>query len=139
MLPSEILKPHRPAGERVSWCLETSPPSQLPLRDASPSLTLSSLFLSFIFCPISFQREYTAFLGAWCPPPAFRSCFVEFAQRSNDLSMNLWERKWSPHPIPLPVEGRPPILTLTECFFMSFPVKFTLLTPRHSLWYFSKL
>ena len=42
-----------------------------------------------------------AFLGAWCPPPAFRSCkFVEFAQRSNDLLMNLWGRKWSPHPIP---------------------------------------
>ena len=27
---------------------------------------------------------------------------LEFAQRSSDLSMNLWGRKWSPHPIPLP-------------------------------------
>ena len=59
-----------------------------------------SLFSSFIFCPPS-RRQWAAFLGAWCPPPAFRSCkFVEFAQRSNDLLMNLWGRKWSPHPIP---------------------------------------
>ena len=92
--------PHRPAGERVSWCLETS--SRLPPRDGSPSLTLLSIFLSFIFCPTSFWREWTVFLGAWCPLPAFRNCFVEFAQCSNDLSMNLWGRKWSPHPIPPP-------------------------------------
>ena len=72
--------PHRRTGERVSWCLETSPPSQLPPQDGSLSLTLLSLFLSFIFCPTSFQREWAAFLGASCPPPAFRSCFVEFAQ-----------------------------------------------------------
>ena len=31
----------------------------------------------------------------------FRSCFVEVAQRSTDLLMNLWGRKWLPHPIPL--------------------------------------
>ena len=55
-----------------------------------------------IFCPTSFQREWAAFLGAWCPLPSFRSCFVEFAQRSNDLSMNLWGREWSPHSIPPP-------------------------------------
>ena len=88
------LSPHRPTGERVSWCLETSP-SRLPPREGSPPLTL-------LFCPTSFRRERAAFLGAWCPPPAFRSCFVVFAQCSNDLSMNLWGRKWSPHPIPLP-------------------------------------
>ena len=64
--------------------------------------TSFSLFLSFIFCPTSFRRQWAAFLGAWCPLPAFRSCFVEFAQRSNVLSMNLWWRKWSAHPIPLP-------------------------------------
>ena len=51
-----------------------------------------SLFLSFIFCPTSFWREWAAFLGTWCPPPVFRSCFVEVAQQSNDLLMNLWER-----------------------------------------------
>ena len=103
MLPSEIAKiPHRPACERVSCCLETSPPSQLPLQVESLSLTLLSLFLSLISCPTSFGREWAAFLGAWCPLPALRSCFVEVAQRSNDLLMNLWERKWSPRPIPWP-------------------------------------
>ena len=94
--------PHRPANESVSWCLETSPLSRLPSQDGSPSLPLLSLFLSFIFCPTSFWRQWAAFLGTWCPLPAFRSYFVEFAQRSNVLSMNLWERKWSPYPIPLP-------------------------------------
>ena len=87
MLPSEI--PHRPACERVFYCWETSPFLQLPPQDRSPSLTLLSLFLSFIFCPTSFCREWGAFLGAWCPPPAFRSCFVEVAQHSSDLLMNL--------------------------------------------------
>ena len=75
---------------------------RLPFWDGSLSLPLLSLFLSFIFCPTSFQRQWAAFLGAWCPLPALRSCFVEFPQDSNDLSMNLWGRKWSPCPIPLP-------------------------------------
>ena len=56
--------PHRPTSERVSCCLETSPPSWLPPRDGSPSLTVLSLSLSFIFCPTSFWREWAAFLGA---------------------------------------------------------------------------
>ena len=93
--------PHRTAGERVSWCSETSL-LQLPPWDGSPSLTLLSLFFSFIFCPTSFRRKWAAFLGDWCPLPAFKSCFVVFAQCSNDLSMNLWGRKWSPHLLPLP-------------------------------------
>ena len=87
--------PHRPAGERVSWCLGTSL-LRLPPGDGSPSLTLLSLLLSFIFCLTSFKREWAAFLGAWCPLPAFRSCFVEVDQRPNDLLMNLWGRKLSP-------------------------------------------
>ena len=87
MMPSEIPKlPHRPAGEGVSWCLETSPLLRLPPQDGSPSLTLLSLFLSFIFCPTSFRRQWAAFLGAWCPPPAFRSCFVVFLSNQ----MNFW-------------------------------------------------
>ena len=93
--------PYRPACERVSYCVKTSP-SRLPPRDGSPSLTLLSLLLSFIFCLTSFKREWAAFLGAWCPLPAFRSCFVEVDQRPNDLLMYLWGRKLSPHPIPLP-------------------------------------
>ena len=56
--------PHRPAGERISWCLETSPLLRLPSQDGSSSLTLLSLFSSFIFCPTSFQRQWAAFLGA---------------------------------------------------------------------------
>ena len=85
MLPSETPKlPQRPASEKVSWCLETSL-SQLPPRDRSPSLTLLSLFLSFIFCPTTFRRQWAAFLGAWCFLPLFRGRFVKFAQRSNDL------------------------------------------------------
>ena len=75
---------------------------RLPSWDRSPSLSLLSLFLSFIFCPTSFRRQWAAFLGAWCPLPALRSCFVEFAQRSNVLLMNLWGRGWSPRPIPPP-------------------------------------
>ena len=94
--------PHRPTSERVSWCLETSPPSWVPPWDGSLSLTLLSLFLSFIFFPTSFWREWAAFLDVWCPPLAFRICFLEVARHSNDLSMNLWGRKWSFCPIPLP-------------------------------------
>ena len=77
---SKIL--HRPAGEWVSWCLETSPPSGIPPRNGSEALTLLSLFFSIIFCPTAFQRQWAAFLGPWCPLPAFRNCFLEFAQHS---------------------------------------------------------
>ena len=103
MLPSVIPKLPRDLPVRgfpAVW-------KRLPPRDGSLSLTLLSLFLSFIFCPTSFQREWAAFLGAWCPPPGFRSCFVEVAQHSNDLLMNLWGRKWSPHPIPPPSWDHP--------------------------------
>ena len=96
MLPSEIPKtPHRHGSERVSYCLETFPLSGLPPQDGSQSWTLLS-------CIFPFQRKWAAFLGAWGPPPVFRSCFVKVAQHSNDLLMNLWGRKWSPHPIPPP-------------------------------------
>ena len=101
MLPSEIPKlPTDPLvrGFPGIWIS----PSQLPPQDGSLSLTLLSLFLSFIFCPTSFRREWAAFLGVQCPLPAIRSCFVEVAQHSNDLLMNLWGRKWSPRPTPPP-------------------------------------
>ena len=96
--------PYRPSCERVSYYLKTSP-SWLPSQNGSPSLTLLSLFsclLYFVLLPTSFWREWAAFLGAWSSPPAFRSYFVEVAQHSNDLLMNLWGTKWSPCPIPLP-------------------------------------
>ena len=63
------------------------------------SVPNSFVSLSFIFCPAFFWTEWAAFLG---PPPAFRNCFVEVGQHSDDLLMNLWGRKWSPHPIPWP-------------------------------------
>ena len=98
--------------------METSPPSQLPPQDKSLSLTLLPPFLSFIFCLISIWREWAAFLGTWCPLPAFRICFVEFSQCWNDLSMILWGRKWSPHPIPPPSSALPPkVCSLHLCFF----------------------
>ena len=75
---------------------------RLPSWDGAPSLPLLSLFLSFIFFPTSFQRQWAAFLGARCPLLAFRSCFVEFTQHSNVLLMNLWRTKCSPCPIPPP-------------------------------------
>ena len=90
MLPSEIPKLPTDLSVRgfpTVWkllLLHDSP------QDRSSSLTVWSLFLSFIFCPTSFQREWAAFLGAWCPPPVYRSCFVEVAQHSNELLMNMW-------------------------------------------------
>ena len=55
-LPSEIQKlpPDLP--------VRGFPLLQLPSQDGSPSLALLSLFLSFIFCPTSFQRQWAAFL-----------------------------------------------------------------------------
>ncbi|KAM9702257.1 uncharacterized protein ACBT57_022607 [Dama dama] len=38
---------------------------RLPSWDGPPSLALLSHFLSFIFCPTSFRRQWAAFLGAW--------------------------------------------------------------------------
>ena len=63
-LPSEIQKlpPGLPVrGFPGVWKL---PLSWLPSWDGSPSLALLSLFLPFIFCPTSFQRQWAAFLGA---------------------------------------------------------------------------
>ena len=62
-LPSEIQKllPNPPVrGFPGVWKL---PLLGLPSWDRSPSLTLLSLFLPFIFCPTSFQRQWAAFLG----------------------------------------------------------------------------
>ena len=81
---------------------------RLPSWDGALSLPLLSLFLSFIFFPTSFWRQWAAFLGAWCPLPAFRSCFVEFTRRLNALLMNLWGRKCSPRPTPPPSWLLPP-------------------------------
>ena len=60
-----------------------------------------SFFVFYIFSYL-LSTTWVAFLGAWCPLPVFRSYFVEFTQRLNVLLMNLWGRKCSPHPTPLP-------------------------------------
>ena len=48
--------PHGPAYEKVSYCLETSPPSQLPPQDRSLSLTLVSLFVFYILSYLLLKR-----------------------------------------------------------------------------------
>ena len=93
---------HRFGSEKVSWCLETSLFLRFPSRDGTPSLPLLSLFFVFNIFSYLLSRSWVAFLGAWCPLPAFRSCFVEFTRRLNALLMNLWGRKCSPRPTPPP-------------------------------------
>ena len=110
--------PHIHSCEWISYCVETSPSSWLPPQGRSLPRNLLSLFLSFIFCPTSFWIHWAAFMGVWCPLPAFRSCFVEVAQDSNDLLMNLLGRKWSPYPIPpLSWDCLLSTLILNKCFF----------------------
>ena len=75
---------------------------RLPSQDGAPSLPLLSLFLSFIFFPTSFWRQWAAFLGAWCTLPVFRSIFVEFFSVFKCSFDELWGRKWSPCLIPPP-------------------------------------
>ena len=63
-LPSEIRKlpPDPPVrGFPGVWKL---PLLRLSSLDGCPSLALLSLFLSFIFCPTSFRRQWASFLGA---------------------------------------------------------------------------
>ena len=55
---------HRLGSESVSWCLELLSFLRLPSQDGAPSLPLLSLFLSSIFFLTSFQRQWSAFLGA---------------------------------------------------------------------------
>ena len=60
-----------------------------------------------MFCPTSFKRECSSFLGAWCPPPVFRNCSVEVAQHSNAILINMWGRNCSLHPISQPSWDHP--------------------------------
>ena len=93
-----------------------------PFPDGAPSLPLLSLFLSFIFFPTSFQRQWVAFLGAWCPLPAFTSCFVEFTWRLNVLLMNLWgEKVFSPSYSSAILAPPRKILNLLKCHYWALP------------------
>ena len=66
---------------------------RLASQYGSLSLSTLSLFLSFTFFPTFFWIQWAAFLGAWCPLPEFRSCFVAFTQHSNVLLMNFFGQK----------------------------------------------
>ena len=100
-LPSEIWKlpPDLPVrGFPGVWKL---PLLRLPSRDGSLSLALLSLFLSFIFCPTSFQRQWAAFLGAWCLLLVIRSYFVVCSSFNCSFDEFVGE-KVAPGPIPSP-------------------------------------
>ena len=56
--------PHRPTGERVSYCLETSPPSLFPTQYRSPSLTLCLSFYLLYFVLSPFKENGLPF---WVP------------------------------------------------------------------------
>ena len=87
----------------LAWRIQWREEPGRPRKESSDFIPTSfSLFMSFIFFPTSFRRQWTAFLSAWCPLPAFRSCFVQLTQFSNVLLMNLCDKKWSPHAIPPP-------------------------------------
>ena len=53
--------PHRPACEMASYCLEASPPSPLPPKDRSPSLTLCLSFHLLYFVLPPFQENGLSF------------------------------------------------------------------------------
>ena len=72
-----------------------------PGRNSVPP-SFVSFFVFYIFSYL-LSKSWIAFLGASCPLPAFRSCFVEFTRRLNALLMNLWGRKCSPRPTPPPL------------------------------------
>ena len=56
-----------------------------------------SFFVFYIFSYL-LSKTWVAFLGAWCPLPAFRSCFVEFTQFSVKCSFDefVGEKVFSP-------------------------------------------
>ena len=110
MLPSEVPRLTTDSPVRVFLCVwKFLSFFKTPfLGRISVPTSFVSLFLFYIFFPISFRRQWGAFLGAWCPLLAFRSYFVEFTQCSNVLLMNLLGRKWSPCRIPLPSSANPP-------------------------------
>ena len=65
---------------------------------------LNNILLNNQWIKEEIKREikYLAFLDIWDPPPVFRSYSVGIVPDTHDLLMHLWERRWSPHPIPLP-------------------------------------
>ena len=73
----------------------------------SPSPGWASIPNAFVSIFVFYILSYNLSKGMGCLSgcllsSAFRSCFVEIAQHPSDLLMNLWGRKWSPRPNPLP-------------------------------------
>ena len=96
------------------------------------SVSTSFVFLSFIFFLPPFEDNGLLF---WVPDVLCQHSEVVLWNLLclNVLLMNLWERKWSPHPIPLPSSRLSPhlfykcnfysILKIFDCNPDSVPVK----------------
>ena len=81
---------HRPAGEGVSWCLETS------------LLTLpSSLFIFYILSSL-LLKTVGCLSGCLMFSASVQKLFCGIRSAFNVPSMNLWGRKRSPRPVPPP-------------------------------------
>ena len=76
--------PHRPTSERVSCCLETSPPSRLPPKDRSPSLILVSPLVFYILSYLILKR-----MGCFC------GCLVSSASIQKLFCGSCSAFKWS--------------------------------------------
>ena len=102
MLPSEIPKlPTDPLvrGFPGVWkLLLFMTPS--PGWESIPN-SFVSLFIFYIFSYL-LSKTMGCLSGCLMSSASIQKLFVEFTQRSNVLSMSLWERTWSPHPIPPP-------------------------------------
>ena len=74
--------------------------SSLPGRVSVPRSFVSL----FIFCILSrlLSKTMGCFSGRLVSAASDQKLFLQFAQRSDVLSMNLWGRKWSPRPVPPP-------------------------------------
>ena len=87
----------------LAWRIQWREEPGRPRKESSDFIPTSfSLFMSFIFFPTSFWKQWVLF---WEPDVLCQHSevdFLEFIQRSNVLLMNLWGRKWSPHLIPQP-------------------------------------
>ena len=103
MLRSEIPKlPTDPPvkGFPAVWRL-------LLLHDSLPRMGLipNSFVSLFVFYILSYllSKGKGCLSGCLVFSVSIQKIFVAVAQHSNDLLMNLWGRKWSPHSIPLPI------------------------------------
>ena len=87
----------------LAWRIQWREEPGRPRKESSDFIPTSfSLFMSFIFFPTSFWKQWVLF---WEPDVLCQHSevdFLEFIQRSNVLLMNLWGRKWSSRSIPLP-------------------------------------